>query len=141
MKISNLDHTADAGVKIIAGTLEELFRGAAQGMYRVTGCTGKGTTEGTQTLELKEDSLDILLVSFLNELNYYISTHYQVLEPIKKITVEEDGDNWKLICVAETKKIGREELEELTEIKAVTYHQLEIKRENDGYHTQIIFDL
>lgn len=141
MKISNLDHTADAGVKIIAGTVEELFQGAAEGMYSVMGCSGKGTLQETRTLELEEDNLDILLVSFLNELNYYISTYYQVFQPIKKIRINHTDDSHTLLCEAEVKILDREELDNIAEIKAVTYHQLEIKKENDSYHTQIIFDL
>jgi len=141
MKVSNLDHTADAGVEIIADTLEELFLAAANGMYRIMNCPGMGTASGSKTLRLKEEQLDILLVSFLSELNYYISAHYLMLDPIEQLRIKQENGVYILHCKACQKTVPQKLLEDLVEIKAVTYHQLEIKRQNDGYHTKIIFDL
>jgi SHS2 domain-containing protein len=116
MKISNLDHTADAGVEIVAATLEELFLGAAEGMYSVMNCRCEGNRSGHKSLHLKEGRLDTLLVTFLNELNYYISTHYQMLEPIKNLIIRSENDAYFLSCKAGVKPIGQEALQDLVEI-------------------------
>lgn len=140
-KISNLDHTADAGVEIFADSLNDLFRASAKSMYKVIECPLNLPSAGHKKIEMTEDQLDVLLVSFLNELNYYITTHYLLLDPIVRLTVKKRKQSYWLECEAQAKHIDPELMQDLVELKAVTYHQLEIEQKNDGYHTKIIFDL
>lgn len=141
LKVSNLDHTADAGFEIFSPHLEELFTSAAEAMYRVMECPEQGTTIGEKILTLEESSLEDLMVSFLNELNYYISVRFLFLYPVLELRINRPKKEYELKVKTGIRKLTQQNLDNLVEIKSVTYHNLDIKHEPDGYHTKLIFDL
>lgn len=141
-KISNLDHIADAGVEIFADNLPHLFSAAAGALLRISGINRPGKRTGTmKSFSLSEQEPEFLLVTFLNELNYYISVRHLLPAPIEVLSIEEKAGVYILNFRAGLVKLQAQTIDKLTEIKAVTYHKLEIKPVKDGYRTTIIFDL
>ena len=124
-------HKADIALDVFAPNLPELFINAAMGLYHILGVR-KGTSD-LEAVHISLDDMDSegLLVAFLSELLYRVEVGYR-------------GENFRL-------SIRRNHLEadfDLTpaspprrEVKAVTYHKLEIVEENSVFHTQIVFDL
>ncbi len=124
-------HTADIAIEVSANTLADLFINAANGLYHILGIQ-KGTGN-RKKLHLKMEEMDIesLLVSFLNELLFYVET--------KKAAVSCE------IEIEECRLHGIFEMEEIVswrrEIKAVTYNELKIRKVDQGYETKIVFDI
>jgi len=140
-KISILDHTADAGVKIIAKNLPDLFKNAASAFYNILGCPDKKTAQEYKSFLIKEPTMEILLVTFLNELNFYITSRQILLSPLQNIEIVKTEQEFELSFKAGINPLEAQFLGELTEIKAVTYHQLNIIRDGKNFKTSIIFDL
>lgn len=127
-----LEHTADWAIKVWAPDLESLLVTAAKSMYTLS----RTETDISQLID-KEFSLEYLdpeslLVDFLSELIF--------LAEIKQLA----AINYDLKIIGNTittniqtaKIISRQK-----EIKAITYHQLEVVHKDSGVETIIIFDV
>jgi SHS2 domain-containing protein len=134
-----IDHTADIAVKVSADSLEELFITSAKALLACTAEEISFRSTEKKRLNLNEYSSEELLVSFLNELNFFFSSKKWLLRNIEKIKIEEYENIWQL----KTECTGSSEVDYIPkdEIKAVTFHQMEIKFSRDIYETIIVFDI
>ncbi len=136
-----INHTADAAFDIRADSLENLFTEAAKSMYSLLFEELPASSSQKTDLALSAYSVEELLVSFLNELLYLISVKKRILYPIILLKIDSTEKSIRLNCRAGSHKISARKLARLTEIKAVTYHQLNIKRTDKGFYTRLVFDL
>lgn len=128
-------HTADLELHISGSSLEELFRNALVGMLSIFEAeidTKQPAT--TYQTALTATSLEQLLVKFLSEA-LFINMVYHVTFP--KITINSITLT-SLKATLEGQKITQRKP---LEIKAVTYHNLEIKEQNGVWHATIVFDI
>ena len=135
--LSFLDHTGDIGFEIRSETLEGLFRRAARGLYEVLVERPPASGEGEETIDLKDEAPDLLLRSFLSELLYRFLASRAILVDFPDLRIE--GNHLRARGPAARFDPVRDGLR--TELKAVTYHQLEVRRESSGWTARIIFDV
>ena len=135
-KFEIIDHTADIGLIIHGDSLQQVFANAAAGMFSLITDTDKIKPVIRQEIELSADDMESLLIDWLNELLYLLDVNQVVFG---KFEITELTDNrLKAICYGE-KINGRHEIRR--EIKAATYHMLNLGKEGKGYKAQVIFDL
>lgn len=124
-------HTADIAIDVSANTLADLFIYAADGLYHILGIQkGPGSRKKIR-LEMEEMDTESLLVSFLNELLFYVEDkqaavayEIEIDKNALRGSLEIAGiDSWK------------------REVKAVTYNELKICKTEQGYETRIVFDI
>jgi SHS2 domain-containing protein len=129
-----IHHTADVRLRVSAADLEELFRDAVRGMYAVMRA---GRHDGpTLTREIAVDeSADTtsLLVDFLNEVLNRAQIGQELFEEIRFTRFEATSLTAVLTGTASA------EFEE--DVKAVTYHEAEVRQENGVWTTMLVFDL
>lgn len=130
-----IDHTADIGVKAKGKSLEECFENAAYGMFDIITDESEIENKGQYDIELKADESEQLLVDWLSELLYLHSSMNLIFGFFK---VEFDGKKLKGRIFGEKLDISKHKIG--TEIKAVTYHMLEIRNKRP-YHVQVLFDI
>lgn len=125
------------GIRVYGRTKKELFRNAAEGMFDLI--VDKKTVVAKKKIKFSLDAPDLreLFISWLRELLYQYSAKGMIFRKfmIKKledtrITAEAIGEKFNL------KKHGFK-----NDLKAVTYHGLEIKKTKAGWQTQVIFDV
>ena len=132
-KYQLLEHKADLKIKVFGRNLEELFINAALAMAEQQNPTVKKSAQVWEAMEIKSTGLNYLLVDWLNELlfrsdlNQKIYTNFQIERLSKN----------RLTAKIAGQKINQRRLE----IKAATYHQLEVKQENGQWEAVIIFDI
>ncbi len=135
--IEPIEHDADAGLEILADSLPELFRAAALGMLDIILDRSKIESRTTRLVAINAESVDLLLVYFLSEILSLVQ-----VEAFAIFDVEIGEINEKM-AVAEVS--GHPEIPEnvlKTEIKLVTYHQLDVHKGEDAkWHGRVIFDL
>ncbi len=129
--------TADMGVIAKGKTLEEAFKEAAKGLYNIMVDIDKIDKKEVVEIEVEGEDLEELLYNFLNELLFYTDVYNLVFSDFD-ITIE---DKYKLKCKAYGEKINKEKHEIKEEVKAVTYHMMEIKKDNDEYIIKYVVDL
>jgi SHS2 domain-containing protein len=132
-----LDHTADLGIKIRGSDLRDLFETAGRALMDlvVTGdLSGKSTS---LPLTISGEDLADLMVRWLGEILYLLEVENIVVTSphLKSISSS------RLEAVLETIPFDPNAHEILTEIKAVTYHQIQVARKDDHWEATVIFDI
>ena len=132
-----IDHTADVGVKAYGKTLSEAFENAAKGMFSIITDDSEIESVGQYNIELEAPDLEQLLVDWLSELLYLNTARNQVFGFFK---VDLDEKNNKLTAKIFGEKFTLSKHKIGAEIKAVTYHILEVKKKKP-FHVQVLFDI
>ncbi len=138
-----IDHTADIGIKAYGKNLEQLFFNAARAMFEIMLEPTKKKpifqkTEHEKFLLNKQGrSLEDVFVAWMSELLYLFSSEGLIME---KADIEKLDSS--CIQAEVSGMILNPDLYRIkTEIKAVTYHELEIKETDKGFEAQVIFDV
>jgi SHS2 domain-containing protein len=130
-----IEHTADVGVKAYGKTVAEAFEHAAKGMFDII--TDESTIEpvGQYDIQLEAPDREQLLVDwlskllFLNDAQDLVFERFQVTLTGNRLSASVFGEKY------DTKKhqMG-------VEIKAVTYHMLQVHEEKPIF-VQVLFDI
>ena len=139
-KFEILEHTADIGIAAYGKTRKEVFINAAKGMFEIIAGENKNPKENFyDKIKLEADNLEGLLFAWLNELLYISETRLVILN---KFHIKELSD-FQIKAEVEGMKINPPSIKIEKEIKAATYHRLEIKKDEESglWRAQIIFDI
>ena len=118
-----IDHTADMMVKAFGKTLEECYANAAYALFDQTvDLSDIGTSEETEIRVTGIDDED-RLYSFLSELLFIEDADNLIL---KEFEVSFEGDD--VVCHAKGETLDRARHRIKSEVKAVTYHMMEVDR-------------
>ena len=135
-----LEHTADIGIEAYGKTKREVFTNAAKGMFEIIAGETKNLKENFyDKIKLEADNLEGLLFVWLNELLYISETKLVILNKFK---IKELSD-FQIEAGVKGIKIDPPFVKIKKEIKAVTYHRLEIKKDEESslWRVQLIFDI
>ena len=132
-----IDHTADVGVKAYGKTLSEAYENAAKGMFDIITDSSEIENIGQYNIELEAPDLEQLLVDWLSELLFLNSAKNIVFGFFK---VELDDKNNKLSAKVFGEKFDISKHKAGAEIKAVTYHMVEVKNKKP-FFVQVLFDI
>jgi SHS2 domain-containing protein len=135
-----IDHTADIGIVAYGKTKREVFINAAKGMFEIIAGENRDLKENFYAkIKLEAKSLEDLLIAWLNELLYISEVKLVILNKFK---IKELSDGQIKAEVGGT-KINHLSIRIKREVKAVTYHRLEIKKDEESglWSAQVIFDI
>lgn len=128
-----IQHTADWAVKIWSVSPEGLFITALKAMYQLMDVSSNKTIETNFIIiELENQNLEGLLVAFLSECHYFQESEMWQLVPVE-ITIQNNHIKAKMQYFP-ISKISKE-------IKAVTFHNLNIDQQPSGLSAVLIFDV
>ena len=134
MKYEILEHPADLKIKVFGTSREELFSNALLAMIEsMSPEIKKPEQTNRRPIKIKSSDLPALLVDFLNEALYLTQVNKEIYKVIfKKFTGKEiEGE----LIGKKVEKFGED-------IKAATYHDLEIKQNKDGsWQATVLFDI
>ncbi len=133
-----IDHTADIGIKVKGNDLKALFVNAAQAMFDVIAKRPKSLKKLKKErieVSLTATNIEELFVRWLSELLslsdwkdiFFTEFH------IAKLT--------ETALKAAVAGLPQKHFEGKREVKAATYHNLKIVRQNNGYRAEVIFDV
>ncbi len=131
-----IDHTADAGIRVEAPTLEDLFETAGLAFSELVTSVDSVDCRVERRFKLEEDDMETLLVSWLQELLYLLDTEDLVFG---RFQVKLHDFSLEATAWGDVFDPGIHTMK--TEIKAVTYHQLEVAKSDQGWQAQVIFDI
>ncbi len=133
-----LDHTAEIGVKAYGRTREELFAHMAAGMFSLIVPAAQVRPVATAPVTASGQGDDRLLVAWLKELLFLFDTRH-FLGVSFKVRFPSEG-RLEAIVSGDTLDLSRHTVDK--EIKAVTYCDLQLKRDSQGiWSAQVIFDI
>lgn len=130
------DHTADIGIKISGNSINEILEKAILATADLLSGGIGITPRIKKILTIEEDDINTVLVCVLEEVIYFFES--QLFLP-SECSIKIENNYYEIILKGSI--TSAEEIKNGTEIKAVTYHKLEIKKAEDEYHATIIFDV
>ena len=137
-KFEYLDHTADIGIRAYGQDLKDLFENAAEAMLAATAELNTIDEKMLVEVSVTASSLPDLMLNWLDELNF----QHQVEEIFFcRTDIREISPN-QLRAIVFGEAYNEDQHVVLTEIKSVTFHQLQVEQTSDGFWTaQVIFDI
>ena len=128
-----LHHTADVRIRVAASTLDELFADALRGLMAVM--HGEVNVDDEHFEAVALDSVDVtaLLVDFLNEVLVHAAVKRRSYTSVSFDSLSETH------LEATLASVPAERFDE--DVKAVTYHEAEVRRDGDGWTTMLVLDI
>ena len=135
------DHTADMGIRARAATLPELAIVAGDGLYAVIGdlVPARGAAREPRELKIELHHADsaVVLRDYLDELLVLFDRDHRVVT-VADISTFEEG---RLVATLETALVDHERSVYHHEVKAITYHELEVREIPGGFEAAVIVDI
>ena len=132
-----LEHTADVGLMVYGNDLRALFENAGEAFFDLMTDLRKVRLRTERKIEIGNESLERLMVDWLTGLLYLHDVENLLF---KRFIVESVGkEGLKATVKGEPFKEGVHVMK--TGVKAVTYHQIEVRKEDGGWRARIILDL
>ena len=137
MAYSLIDHKADLGIIVTGKDRKRLFVNAATAMFDLI--TDNEKLRGQKQRRLRVSGYDWpdLMVAWLRELLYLWTGEQLLVKRVRIVSVHEH--QIQATAIVDSYCADRHMIKH--EIKAVTYHQIEVCKEVDGWRAQIIFDV
>jgi len=133
-KYEILEHKADLKIRAFGRTKEELFLNMLLGMMSALRAQIQNPKSKIRKIKIKSLDLEALLVDFLSEVLYLSQVNKEIYNNVKfsKFTNTELGVE---LAGQKVERFGED-------IKAVTYHSLNIhKRDNGVWEATVLFDI
>ncbi len=132
-----LDHTADLGILVRGSDLTNLFEAAAIALIRImVGGEPSGNTESIN-ISVEGQDLNDLMVRWLGEILYLFEGEERLITDVTIGFISAS----RLDALVATVPFDPARHEILCEIKAVTYHEIEVVKRGSRWEAKIIFDL
>jgi SHS2 domain-containing protein len=133
-----LEHTADMGIEATGATLEELFTNTACALREmIFGVLPPDPEPISLDINLEGMDIEELLVSWLNEILYLFET--QQFVPVSFRVLKVGSTHMSASMSGRVFEKNRLSLQR--EVKAVTYHQLMLKKTEGGWLARLFVDL
>jgi len=136
-KYEFINHTADLGLKIRGSTAPELFENAGWAMFDILVNLRGVSCREQMELIVESEGWDELLADWLRKLLSQFNGYGYIFKTFKV----EKIDKFRLQATVCGEKLNLKKHRLKTEIKAVTYHGLQVKRDVRGWQAQVIFDI
>jgi SHS2 domain-containing protein len=139
-KFEFFEVTADTGYWAYGNTLEESFENAGLAMFEVmTNTKNVNPLIKKEITIISEDKVS-LLYDWLSELLFLHDTEFIFFSKFK-VEITKENNEYKLIADIYGEEINYNKHNQANEVKAVTFHLMEIERENKIYKSRVILDL
>jgi SHS2 domain-containing protein len=128
-----VSHTADRAFRVTGRDMAALLENAARAMQALEGLPP--LTEASATREIEVEGIDrkTLLVNWLNETLFLEQAHGLFCAGFQIYELE----NHHVRARVETREAERR----LTHIKAVTFHNLKVRKTSEGLEAEIVVDV
>ncbi len=151
------EHTADVGLAARADTLAELYEALAEGLADLICPRAAVQPAASRTMEVRAEDAEALAVDFLAAVLSAIQEDHFLVAAVSAEATEpaasqargpggasprsQDDRPFRIRAVLRGEKYDPRRHEIRIEVKAVTYHQLEVARRGGQWHGRVILDL
>jgi SHS2 domain-containing protein len=130
---------ADIAFEAYGRTVEELFESSALALFEAMVKLETVEAKETVKIELESDKIEDLLFDWLSEL-VYLKDAKALLFCQFQLKID-DKRKYNLQAQVRGEKINPSKHHLKVDVKAVTYHMLEVKQENNQWTAQVILDI
>jgi SHS2 domain-containing protein len=135
-----IEHTADLAAEITGDTPEDLIRASITVLKNIL-IEGSVSNSIKKRIEKRASSLEELIIDILSELNYQVLVKKWLFNEVSEIRLYKESEFWNAVLTVSGELYNSAKHIIKEEIKAVTYHNLNIRYENNKYITSLFFDV
>ena len=136
-RYTTFNHTADLGIEVSGRDEKELFSNAAFAVFDIITDLHDVNAIEVHRFAVDGSDLEDLLVNYLREVLYMFSGQGLLLKDFSILEI--NGRHLVAEVRGEPFDSARHSIK--TEIKAVTYHEMEIRETENGLKARLIFDV
>ncbi len=133
-----LPHTADVKFEAYGITLRDLFRNAALATCNAMYETAKVAETKSIKIDLRAENKEQLLHKFLEEILFRIDTEQMLFHDFR-LMINEKQNSLRGELVGETIDAEKHTIKAL--VKAITWHEFELKKTANGWKAIVIIDV
>jgi SHS2 domain-containing protein len=136
-KYNLIDHTADFGMQVFGTDSQELFINAALALFDII--TEMRVLKGCDSCNITASGEDWpdLMINWLREILYLWNGKERLVKSVRILSLSETEISAKIYFDAYIPHRHTINIE----IKAVTYHQIQVKSRPSGWEARVIFDI
>ncbi len=132
-----LEHTADLAVEILGPSPEDLFIHGGEALFAALGRYESPRCTVERPIEIEANGLEAILHDWLAELNFLHQTKGEVYHRFEIRRLDPN----RLEGIASGEAIDPERHAIDLEIKAVTWHRLEVRQDGQLWRARVILDI
>jgi SHS2 domain-containing protein len=132
-----IDHTADVGIAAHGSTLPELFETMAEGLFSIMVDAGSVESRVWFERRVEADDLEGLLVAWLNSLITMLGAESFV----PKTFVVDEVSEYRLRATVHGEPVDPDRHRFRLDVKAATYHMVEVTKTDGGWSAKVIVDV
>ncbi|MFW6146213.1 MAG: archease [Planctomycetota bacterium] len=136
-EVDVFEHTADTGLEARADTQAELYEALAEGLAGLIAPREKVRADRTFERDISAEDPEVLAVDFLSDLLTLTHVEHVVIADVDVRCASPTA----LHATVRAEPIDPDRHDLGMEIKAVTYHQLEVRQDDTGWHARVLFDV
>jgi SHS2 domain-containing protein len=132
-----LEHTADVGFEAFGSTRDEVFANAARALMNLIVDLDTIKPSDEVTLEIHGPDPESVLVNWLSEILYLHDAERWLFRDFEIQSIHDDS----LSALACGEKFQRSRHQTKLQVKAITYHQLALETNPQGWRAQVYVDI
>lgn len=134
-----LPHTADEKFHVVAKDLEDAFKTAVAAFHEIIVGKDEVAKVETKKIVLQGTKIRSLLYDFLNEFVFFFDDQDLLLPHVNSLYIRKINEDYFL--EAEVSGDKRQNYELITEIKNMTYSDMEINETENGVELFVVVDI
>ena len=131
-----LEHTADIKFQAFGNSLEEVFSNSATALSKTISNQRINSTK-VRKIKIKGSDLQNLLYTFLEEFLFLFDSEGFILSEVLNIKI----DSGKLLLDAEISGDSAGNYKINSDVKAITYNEMFIRKEKNKWVAQVVLDV
>lgn len=136
-KFEYFDVTADIGFYAFGKNLNEAFENAGLAIFNIISNTDNIDPQKSIEFEITSEDEVSLLYDYLEELLFYHEVEFMLFSEFI-IEIEKTDDDYHLKAIIKGENINWDKHERDCEIKAITFHQMEVNMSDDVWLKAIV---
>ena len=132
--------TADIGIEVVSNSIEDAFINSALATMNLVTDVEKMDTTINKEVQITSEDLYALLYDWITEVimlmncDFFIASKYD-------LNISESDDKYILKAILYGDIYDTNKYNYKTEVKAITYHLMQIDNIDDNYHVKFIVDI
>jgi len=132
-----LDHTADLRIRVTGMDIRDLFKNAALALFDLIAEPQALESRSETVISVSGADQADLMVNFLREMLYLWTGDEQLVQAVDILQISDTAVHARV----STDRYQPDRHRIRNEIKAVTYHQVDVRRTGQVWQTTLVFDV
>ena len=135
-----LDHTADIKVEAWGKNLEDVFKNAGIAFYDIVLDIQSVEKKVSRGIRIEGFDLKSLLFNWIDKLILLFELESLVFRDFD-VDISQEPELYRLVAIGYGERYDREKHGYKVHVKAMTYHEMEIRMENEKYIVRFVVDI